>query len=192
MIKVAIAGNIACGKSQVEKFLKQNFPVIDTDEITHNLLDLKSEIIINKFNNFDISDNGKINRKKLGNLVFDDENKKKILENILHPEIKKEIKNFFIKNKNEKICFVSIPLVFEANMENLFDKIIFIYANDNLRLERLIKRNNLTPKEALKRINSQKPQNEKLSKSDYIINNEEDLESLYEKTKETLKSILAS
>ena len=192
MIKVAIAGNIACGKSQVEKFLKQNFPVIDTDEITHNLLDLKSEIIINKFNNFDISDNGKINRKKLGNLVFDDENKKKILENILHPEIKKEIEKFFIKNKNEKICFVSIPLVFEANMENLFDKIIFIYANDNLRLERLIKRNNLTPKEALKRINSQKPQNEKLSKSDYIINNEEDLESLYEKTKETLKSILAS
>ena len=150
MIKVAIVGNIASGKSIVEKYLEKSYPVIDTDKITHDLLEKNQAKILEMFNKNDLLDNGFLSRKKLSNLVFSNNELLKKLENFLHPLIREEILKFFENNKNKKLIFVSVPLLFEAKFENLFDKIIFIYANDNLRLERLMKRNNLSKTEALK------------------------------------------
>lgn len=172
MIKVAITGNIASGKTVAEDFIKQFYPVMDTDKIAHVLLEKNQDIIKKTFSEFDITENNKISRQKLAKIVFSDTTQKEKLEKILHPLIKNEIIRFFDEYKNSKMVFVSVPLLFEANFENLFDKIIFIYANDSLRLERLIKRNNLTISEAQKRLNSQISQEEKLKKCDYIIKNE--------------------
>ena len=189
MIKIAIAGNIAAGKSQVELYLAKSYPVIDTDLISHKLLDVYKNQIIEEFKNFNILENNKINRKLLGNLVFSNSKLKLKLENILHPLIKTELYKFFEENKNAKYCFVSIPLIFEAHFEDLFDKIIFIYAKDNLRLERLMKRNNLSLNDALARLNSQQSQDEKIKKSDYIIKNESDIQNLYAQIDKIIKAL---
>lgn len=168
MIKVAITGNIASGKSVVESYLRElGYKVFDTDKIAHKILE----------NSFEVKKIfGTSDRKEIANIVFSNKEKLKQLEAIIHPEVKKEILNLF--KLNEKIIFISVPQLFESGFNKLFDKVIFISADDNLRLERLIKRNNLTKEEALKRISAQNKEEEKISKSDFILYNNGDIESL--------------
>ena len=166
MIKVALVGNIASGKSTVEEILQQ-FGY----KVCHKLLENNSEIV-EAFSSYNILDeNQNISREKLGKIVFSNPKLKTKLESILHPQIRKEILKFFEINKSQKIVFVAIPLLFEANMQDLFDKILFVYTNDEIRLKRLIARNNYTKEYAQIRLNSQLSQDEKVKKSDYVIYN---------------------
>ncbi len=178
MIKYAIVGNIASGKSTVEKLLQdKGYIVADSDIFAHDLLN-NNQDVVNAFKDYDIFENNKISRKKLGTIVFKNPELRKKLENIIHPQVKLEIEKFFIKHQNEKCVFVSVPLLFECNMENMFDKIIFIYTDDNIRLERLMKRNNFTAQEAKLRMDSQTNQDEKAHKSDIIIYNNSTVDEL--------------
>ena len=178
MIKVAITGNIASGKSEVENKIRDlGYLVFDADNIAHSCLKKNKNIIVSTFGS-EILLNGEISREKLGDIVFNDKDNLQKLNNIIHPEVIKEISTLFELYKDENYLFVSIPLLFEAKMENMFDRIIFVYANDTIRLERLMKRNNLNKADALKRINSQQSQTEKITKSDFIIKNEGSLEDL--------------
>ena len=171
MIKVAITGNIASGKSQAEKIISNlGYKVLNTDCVTHDLLE-DNLLVINTFRDFDILSDGKISREKLGKLVFSSNEMKTKLERILHPQIKDEIEKFFNNNSKEKVVFVSVPLLFEAKMDNLFDKIILIYSDDEIRLSRLIKRNNYSEEYAKIRMISQQPQEEKVKKADFVIYN---------------------
>lgn len=174
MLKIAITGNIAAGKTQVEKILANQFKVFDTDKIAHEKLnDLK------EFYGYDVFTNGIVDRKKLGELVFNNPELKIKLENIIHPLIKKEVLKIFEENSNDDVIFVSVPLLFETDFYKLFDKILFVAANENIRLERLQKRNNLSSSEAILRIRSQMSQEEKIKRADFIIENNstpEDLE----------------
>lgn len=192
MIRIALVGNIASGKSTVEKFLteKYGFSVLDTDNACHFLLEKLSAKIIQEFKNYEILDeNGRLSREKLGKVVFYNEELKTKLENILYPNLRVEINRYFEEHKSEEIVFVAIPLLFEANMENLFDKIMFVYCNDEIRLERLIKRNNYTREYAQKRLNSQLSQDEKVEKSDIIIQNNSDKIALEQEIDKALNKL---
>ena len=182
MIKVAIAGNIASGKSEVQNILETlNYKVLDTDKTAHDLLKLYSDKIKYLFKDYNISDeSGSISREKLGKLIFSNESLKQRLEEFLHPLIKEEICKFFTDNINEKMIFIGIPLVYEANMQDLFDKILFIYTDDDIRKERLIQRNNYTEEYAKIRISSQQPQEEKVKLADYVIYNNKTVRDLKE------------
>ena len=186
MIRIALVGNIASGKSTVEQVLTSNdFLVLDTDRVAHILLDNNQEVI-NAFKDFDILENGKISREKLGRVVFSSKENKKKLENILHPQIRQEILKFFDENSDKKAVFVASPLLFEAKMEDLFDKIVFVYTDDKIRLNRLIARNNYTLEYAKVRINSQLSQDEKVKKSDIVIFNNSTKEDLEKEVKAKL------
>lgn len=179
MIKFALCGNIASGKSTVQKLLEnQGYRVLDTDKVAHELLTVNNSELFLEFKKFDVFENGEFSREKLGKLVFTNKEIKQKLENILHPQIREKIKEFFDQNQNEKYLFVGIPLLFEANMTDLFDKIIFIYADDDIRLKRLLLRNGYSVEYAKARLNSQMRQEEKAQKSDYVINNNGSIEEL--------------
>lgn len=190
MLKVAITGNIASGKSSVEQILREkSYKVLDTDIVAHNLLEdpyVKAQIE-DAFKDYDILENEKISRPKLAKLVFEDEFLRKELEEILHPLIKDEIIRFFDCNQNEKITFVSVPLLFEAGFESVFDKVILVYAKDEIRLQRLINRNDLTQENAQNRINIQISQEKKLPLADYVIYNEESISDLNKKVEHIFK-----
>lgn len=160
MIKIAIVGNIASGKSTVEKFIEsKGFKVFDTDKIAHSILE-NNETIKKKF--------GTTDRKELATIVFSDSAKLKLLESIIHPEVKKELLKIF--SSNESVVFVSVPQLFEAGFENLFDKIIYITADESIRKERLMKRNSISQEEAQRRISAQ-TEGSKREKCDYVIEN---------------------
>lgn len=191
MIKFALTGNIASGKSCVEKFLNDNgFEVFDTDRLTHEILNNEAfNLVVTEFGKEILTDN-KIDRKKLGEIVFSDYKKRKALENIIHPVIKEKINAYFEDNKQEKVVIVAVPLLFEANMDDMFDKIILVVADDELRLERLMKRNNLSREDAIMRIKSQLSQFAKLEDSDYVFHNNAGIENLKNQVNDFCDKIL--
>ena len=181
MIKVGISGKIASGKSEVEKIIKnEGFLVFDLDIISHILLEKDDYIKSCVQKEFKT-----LNRKEIGEIVFKNSSKRKKLENIIYPKLESAIFELFEKYKNEKAIFVSGALLFKSGFYKMFDKTIFVNAKDDIRLERLMKRNNLDKNEAKKRLNLQ----DEPIFPDFLINNNEDLNKLNKSVLEVLAKI---
>lgn len=170
MLKVGITGSIGTGKSLVSNYFKEKgHKVISADEINHILL--KEQEVIKKINLLLFNENNDIlDKKKVANLIFSNINMKNKLEAFIHPLIYDKILQQ-IKESNEKIIFIEVPLLFETNFTDLTNYNIVVYADLETQIKRIVKRDKITKEEALKRINSQMPLKEKLKKADYVINN---------------------
>lgn len=188
---IGITGGIATGKSTILNYLKKtyqtnDFLYLDADEISHNILKEKKVInqLITIFGN-EIIENGQINRKKLGKIVFTDDDARFTLNNILHPLVRKEITNKINKNQDKKIIFVDVPLLVESSMIDLTDEVWFVYLPKKIQLERLMKRDQINEQEAQNKINAQMDIDKKLTiinnlNNKLIINNQNKLEETYQ------------
>jgi dephospho-CoA kinase len=189
MIKYAIVGNIASGKSEMERVLdKKGYVVLDTDLMAHDILTDKPDVP-KAFSDYDVFEYGRLSRDKLGKLVFSDPELKTKLEDIVHPLIKEELESAFNVYSGEDVLFVSVPLLFEVGWENLFDKIVFIKSDDVIRLNRLIERNGYSKEYAQTRIDSQSAQEGKAKKADYVIENNGSKEEFIAKIEEFIATI---
>ena len=188
---IGITGSIACGKSTVSNYLKsKGYIVIDADKIGHEALDddyVKEKLIL-AFGNEILEDN-KINRQKLGELVFGNSSNLNVLNSIIHPEIRKKILEKIDKNNDKELIFIDVALLFEAKFDDLVDKIIVVYVDGNTQLTRLMKRNSISKKEALSRIVSQMSPIEKAKLGDYTVNNNLDVINTYEQVDKVLSEL---
>ncbi|WP_456400191.1 dephospho-CoA kinase [Persephonella sp.] len=198
MLKVGLTGSIGTGKSTVCKLFKElGAYVINADEIVHKLLkreDIKNRIK-EKFG--DVFDKeGNIDRKKLASIIFKNPEKKKELEKIIHPEVRKEIERELEKIKDtdpEGIVIVEVPLLIETGSYRDYDIVVVVYAPEDLQIKRLINKG-FSEVEARERINSQIPIEKKVQFADIVIKNtgnfdflKEEVKKAFEKLKETSK-----
>lgn len=187
---VGITGSIACGKSLVSSYLiNLHYPVIDCDKITHNILfiDEVKEKIVNEFGMQILNDDNTINRKALGKIVFSNENKLKLLEQIEFPYILSEIKKEI--NRYNGIVFLDAPLLIEYQLQYLVDKIIVIKCDKEIQINRLINRDNISREYALKKINSVLSSEEKEKYANYVIDNSSTIENTYNQINNILKTL---
>ncbi|TKX32923.1 dephospho-CoA kinase [Campylobacter aviculae] len=174
-----VTASIACGKSTfIQIANSMGFQSISADEIAHEILDQHSLELAQMFSKFNtknqklLKENKKIDRKVLGDIVFNNQKAKKILEDFTHPKIRMQIlEQMQILEKQNKPYFIEIPLFFESKAYENLGKVILIYSPKELSLERLMKRDNLNLKAAKERLYSQMDIEEKLKKADLIVKN---------------------
>lgn len=182
---VGLTGYYCSGKSLVEKILKEkyNFFIIDVDKEGHIALEKNKDIIAYHFGNNIITEN-KIDRKKLAKIVFSDQNKLNLLNNILHPLMIESIKEK-IEKCNNHLILINAALLFQMNLDKLCDFIIFIKSSLYNILKRGIKRDKRKIKEILKILYIQKKNafnKKKLRDADiYYIKNNGNIKKLSEK-----------
>ena len=190
-MNIGITGSIACGKSTVSSYLlEKGYTVIDADKLGHIALtseDVKGKLA-EKFGD-EIIENNEISREKLGKLVFGNEDNLKILNSIIHPKIKKLILKLQDEHKDEQFVFLDIALLYEAKFVDLVERVIVVYVNEKVQIERLMSRNSLSKEEALSRIKSQMSAEEKAALSDYSIDNSDTMEKTYQQIDEILEKI---
>lgn len=182
---VGLTGNICSGKSKAAEYFKElGAEVIDLDGVVHELYQKNILLKYKLFKEFGWVFNKRleVDRKKLGNIVFSNESKLKKLETIVWPYVEKEREK---KTKNKKgIIMIEAAKLYESGVYKKFDMNILVIADEEERIKRLLKRDGLERKEALKRIKAQMPQLEKIGKSDYVIPNNGDLKSLKKNVKD--------
>ena len=152
MLKIAITGKIATGKTTISKILKdQNFDVFESDLEVNKLFQISSlkKKIVEKFESKIkgiLLEDGSINKEKLASHVFKDPDDLKILENVLYPELKKKKDIFITQNTNKKFVFFDIPLLFQKKLHYKYDYIILTYVSYKTKLKRASLRKNLSKK----------------------------------------------
>ena len=196
MYKIGITGGIASGKSRASIFFKnkKNSFIFNADKESKRHLKKSHSLqkkLIHVFGN-DISKNKKIDIEKLAKIAFANPTNHKILNGIMWPEIyiliNKEYENQ-LKN-NYKFFIVDAALIFEANFQNFFDKIILITAKKDLRIKRAIKRSNSPLESIQNRISLQLSDNKKKKLADYIVTNNLDVDSFYKKIEKVYLDLL--
>ncbi|KAK6634897.1 hypothetical protein RUM44_000144 [Polyplax serrata] len=199
MFFVGLTGGIASGKSTVTKmFIDSGLPVIDADTIARKVVEPGRKAwkeIRKEFGDAIFHEDGTLNRQKLGNIIFQDVEKRKRLTLITHPEIMREMIISAIKLgcHGHPFIILDIPLLFESGeLVRLMHKIIVVNCNENLQIERLLSRNNLTMKAAKLRLSSQIPLDEKCQKADYVIDNSCTLDETREQVNKIIEDLKRS
>ena len=177
---IGLTGGIGSGKSTVlELFKILGVKTYSADESAKKLVNTDPYLINLIKSSFgeNIYDKGQLNSKKLSKIVFEDTEKLKLLNSIIHPVVAKDFK-LFLNSNNEDYIVKEAAIIFETKSENNYDKIIFIQSPLEIRIERVINRDNISREEVMKRINNQLDENLIIDKCDYVIRNEnkEDLE----------------
>ncbi|TKH03267.1 dephospho-CoA kinase [Peribacillus simplex] len=190
---IGITGGIASGKSSVSLYLQElGFTIVDADLASRAVVEPGEEAyhqVVQAFGEDILLTDGNIDRVKLGSIIFNDQEKRLLLNGIVHPAVRKwmRLKTEAALSSGEETVFMDIPLLFESKLTFMVDKTLLIYVDEQVQLQRLMNRNGLSETEALARINSQMPLADKKALADAVIDNNGDINE----TKRQVKSILS-
>jgi dephospho-CoA kinase len=189
MPAIGITGGISTGKSTFVECLRELLPAamfFDADEAVHAFLnrsDVQNEIR-REFGAEVSSTGGDLNRGKLRAIVFADSTKRRALERILHPRIRRKWRTQAKEHRNSpRFFFADIPLLYETGGESLCDRVVVVASSQNVQLARLRKRMQVTSAEAKQMITSQMPLEEKIRRADHVVWNNGDRTSLMEQAR---------
>ena len=170
---VGLTGGMGTGKTSIlNLFKKKNINCFNSDFIAKNLMDNDLKEEIKTLFGSDIYEKGKLNRKKISKIVFNDIKKLNKLNSIVHPAVRKNFRDFIKNNEKDKFIVYETALLFETGFNRECDTIILIISPFKKRIERIMKRDGLLKSEIIRRIDHQLPDKKKVDLSDYIIEND--------------------
>ncbi len=185
--RVGLTGGVACGKSTVSQlFSELGVTIIDADVIARQLLEKDTDCykqVIQLFGNTITFADGEINRALLRDLVFSDTTAKHQLEKILHPSVREQMLAL-AETSETAYCIFVVPLLVEADMLDLVDRILVIDIPEATQLERLIKRDKLTKSQAQNILNNQATRQQRMQVANDLIDNQNDINSLKDKVEQ--------
>ena len=170
---LGLTGGIACGKSTISAYLKEfGLPVIDADECSRAVVEKGSiglEKLTEIFGSKILENDGTLNRKALGQIVFSDSEQLSLLNSVMEPLIREEISRRLNQENNADLVVLDAPLLIEQHYDKICDLIMTIDVSKKIQLERLIERDNLSEDEAKSRIESQLSSRERNGFADVVI-----------------------
>ena len=207
---IGLTGGIGSGKSTVSEYLiSKGFHVLDADKVSREIVMPGSEMLIQLSSYFGkdiLHEDGSLNRKKLANIIFNDAEKKKKLDVLMHNRVLEIIHERIIlfreeyensaelvidsdKGKKRRVIFIDAPLLFETGLDKSVSETWVIDVDDETRIKRLMKRDGLSREEILMRIKTQMARDEKKKRADVLLENTGDPEKLYRQIDQMLELV---
>lgn len=190
---IGLTGGIASGKTTVSDYLKERgYTVLDADAYSRKTTAKNGPAIPaikQAFGHDIVNTGGELDRKKLGSIIFNDADKRRQLNEIVHPLIRDMMNSDEQKFIEEGHVFLDIPLLFENGLNERCDFVVTVFVDRDTQLKRLTARNNLSIEEAEARINSQMPLAEKVRMSEYRLDNNGNLEALYKQIDQFIEEL---
>ena len=172
---IGLTGGIASGKSTVSKFFSNlSIPIIDADQISHDLTKINGSAyseVIEYFGENITGENGDIDRKKLGTIVFNSKSKKEKLESIIHPKVLSTIQAE-IKSRRGEYKIIEVPLLIESGFQEFTNRILVVDCSTETQMERLMKRDEVTEEYAKNILSNQIDRETRLKFANEIVINE--------------------
>ena len=178
---VGLTGGIGSGKSVAgDFFIELGIDVIDADHVSKNILDdneSAKKLFLEHFGEKFIDKNNNVDRALLRDEIFKNEDKKEALESIIHPLVRDEIYNF-IENSNSVYKIIMVPLIYETNSQDFYDKIVVVDCKEENQIIRASKRDNKTKNDIINIMKNQASSDERMSIADEVIKNDSSLDDL--------------
>ena len=178
---VGLTGGIGSGKSVAgDFFIELGIDVIDADHVSKNILndnESAKKLFLEQFGEKFIDKNNNVDRALLRDEIFKNENKKEVLESIIHPLVREEIFNF-IENSNSVYKIIMVPLIYETNSQDFYDKIVVVDCKEENQIIRASKRDNKTKNDIINIMKNQASSDERMSIADEVIKNDSSLDDL--------------
>lgn len=190
---IGLTGGIASGKSTASNYIKsQGYPVLDADIYARKALDKNTpgyHKVIEHFGRDILDESYEIDRKKLGQIIFNDHSQREVLNGIVHPEVRR-----MMNEEQENLLqyghvFLDIPLLFENGLDKNCDITIAVFVNYDMQLARLMARNQLSKEDAKSRINSQMSLDEKKKRATCVFDNNGSKDELYQQINDFLNRL---
>jgi dephospho-CoA kinase len=171
---IGLTGGIGSGKSTIANYIaSKGIPVYIADEEAKKLMELPEVITSVKaiFEENVLNEFGKLDRKKIADLVFNSPTQLTQLNNIVHPLVKNHFIEWLKIHSNAPFVIKEVAILFETGGDKACDKVILVTAPEEIKIDRAMKRDNVSKETIVSRMNNQLPESEKITKSDFIIHN---------------------
>jgi dephospho-CoA kinase len=178
---IGITGGMGSGKTTISNLLrKHNYKVFDSDQTAKYICDNDFDVIqkIKLLFGDDIYKNNFLDRKTLANIVFNNKSLLIELNSIVHPKTRNKMLDFIFDCLGNKLCFVESAIMFDTGLNKLMDEVLYVTAPIDIRINRIIERDNITKDDILNRINNQMNESDLILQSDYIIDTNQSLDNI--------------